>query len=168
MSNKNPKHKKKISEEDLKKHLEERNKKVVEKDNTPTFKPKKKVEDQVVKKDTNTNINRNKKGEVVVKDEKGIYRPVVRKQTTLSQGNKKTSEEYNNEQEIIKEMQSNDLGLRAPLHYLANPDHMLGDLGNLTGFKPLQNFNNSDKDAERYNFQSVDPSKSKNERFKII
>lgn len=166
MSNKNPKHKKKITEEDLKKHLEERNKKVVEKDNIPTFKPKKKLEDQVVKKDPGTNIHRNKKGEVVIKDEEGVYRPFVRKQTTLSQGNKKTSEEYNKEQEIIKEMQSNDLGLRAPLHYLANPDHMLGDLGNLTGFKPLQNFNNSDKDAKRYNFQSLDPSKSKNERFK--
>ena len=72
MSNKNPKHKKKISEEDLKKHLDERNKNVVEKDNTPTFKPKKKVEDQVVKKDPGTNIHRNKKGEVVVEDEEGI------------------------------------------------------------------------------------------------
>ena len=112
-----------------------------------------------------TNIHKNSKGQVVIQDEKGVYKPLETKKATITQGKKKTPEEYIKEQETIEEMQSNDLGLRAPLYYLANPTHVLGDLGNVIGFKPLQNFFNSDEDAKRYNYQSLDPSKSKNERF---
>lgn len=119
----------------------------------------------VVTKIPGTNVHTNHKGEFVVKDDTGVYKPIKRNQATLSQGKKKSSEEYAKEQEIIKEMQSNDLGLRAPLQYLANPDQMLGDFGNLTGFKPLQNFANSDEDAKRYNFQALDPSKTQSQRY---
>jgi hypothetical protein len=122
--------------------------------------------DDIVTVVPGTNIHKNNKGEVVIKDDKGVYRKVERKKETLKQGVKKSKQDLEKEQETIKEMQSDNLGLRAPLHYLANPDHMLGDLGNLTGFKPLQEFSNSDEDAKRYNYQSLDPSKSKKERFK--
>ena len=139
------------------------NKKVIE--STSTSKDRIPVSSKnIIKTLPGTNVHVNNKGEVVVKDEKGVYKPYKSQQSEIKQGKKKSAKEYKKEQEIIKEMQSDNLGLRAPLHYLANPDHMLGDLGNFTGFKPLQQFSNSDEDARRYNFQALDPSKSKDER----
>ena len=120
----------------------------------------------IIKTIPGTNIHIDSNGKIVIKDKKGVYKPVEKqKQPTISQGRKKTSTQIAKEDKIIEEMQSNNLGLRAPLHYLANPDHMLGDFGNLTGFKPLQTFSNSDEDAQRYNFKSLDPSKSRSKRF---
>jgi hypothetical protein len=167
MSNKNPKNNKKVSEEDLKKHNNKQNKNIVEKDNALVIKPKLNTKNQIIKKDSGSNIHRDEKGNVVIKNEKGVYETIKQKpKVEIKQGSKKTSEQYKKEQEVSEDMQSNNLGLRAPLHYLSNPDHFLGDLGNLTGFKPLQEFSNSDEDAKRYNFQSSDPSKSQKERFK--
>lgn len=131
------------------------------KDNTSSKKIK--IDDVITKTKTGTV---NSKGESVYKTSDGTYKKTntfTPNKATLHQGVKNSNTKI--DKDLNEKSTSTSLGLRAPLHYLANPDHILGDVGNVTGFKPLKNtFGNSDDDAERYNRQALDPSKTSGQR----
>jgi hypothetical protein len=137
-------------------------------ENTKKIDNTKVVNNKFLRDDTITDngiyLSTNNKGEEVIKTSDGSYKKPKNNNETLTQGKKKTQEEIQKEQETLKKMSSTNLGLRAPYHYLANPTHMLGDIGNVVGFKPLQSFNNSDEDARRYNYQSSNPATTNKEK----